>query len=229
LFHPEGYSLWKLTGALHAGAELEWGSDHGDEGIFVLSGELEFDGKHFGVDGAIIIEAGVIGMVRATADTRLLHFGPIETQPPSNGPLGPPAVEGRHVHVFNGDDAEAIRTGKVTFYSDGACPTCRIALFTVDRSSSSEPRVSSKSHKHSTDEIIHILAGTMNVGPITIPAGQGIAVPGDLRYGYTATPDLRFINYRRDAATSVQNPGDEPWLESRSRMIARLASGASKP
>src|SRR5262249_31591526 len=75
-FHPSEYSVWKVRGELDAGAELEWGTDHGDEALYVLAGELDVDGRRCGEGGAVIVEAGVPAVARATTDTRLLHFGP---------------------------------------------------------------------------------------------------------------------------------------------------------
>ncbi len=228
LFHPDGFSLWKLNAELEPGTELIWGSDHGDEGIFVIAGELEFEERRVGVDGALIIEAGVPATVRAGSQCSLVHFGGMEPDSPSDGPLGPAATEGRHVHVFDADDAAALRLGDLTYYSDGWCPTCRLMLFTVDRRDATALSATG-SHKHSVDEIIHVLDASMNVGPVTVAAGRSVAVPGDLRYGFKAPGGLRFINYRRDACSVVFAPGDEPSLESRARIMARIASGDYNP
>ncbi len=217
LFHPEGYSLWKLTARLGPGAELEWGSDHGDEGIFVVSGALEHDGKRCGTDGVILVEAGVPATVRALGETELLHFGPTETAPPAEGPLGGPSSTDHRVHVIPFEETEPVRAGFMTFYSDGSCPSCRIALFTVDRRNAPEPR-NFASHLHSEDEIIHILDGSINVGPVPVAAGQGVAVPGERRYGFRSPGPLRFINYRRDISTVVHGVGSEPELETLGRM-----------
>ncbi len=217
LFHPEGYSLWKLTARLASGAELEWGADHGDEGIFVVAGELEHDGKRCGTDGVILIEAGVPATVRATADTELLHFGPTDVAQPADGPLGPTADAAHHVHVIPYEETEPVRAGFMTFYADGSCPTCRIALFTVDRRHAPEPR-NFTSHLHSEDEIIHILDGSINVGPVPVEAGHGVAVPGERRYGFRSPGPLRFINYRRDISTVVHGVGTEAELETLGRM-----------
>ncbi len=225
LFHPDGYSLWKVLAELEPGAELTWSHDHGDEGIFVIAGELECEGKAVGTEGAVIVEAGAPTTVRALAPTSLVHFGPVEQEAPANGPYGAPAAE-RRVHVFDAADAAAIRTGFVTYYGDGSCPTCRMAMFTVDRRDNPDPALAG-SHKHSEDEIIHVLDGEMHVGPAVIPAGRSVAVPGELRYGYKAPAGLRFINYRRDASTVVFNPGDEPRVESRKAMAARFEDGPS--
>ncbi|HWD25182.1 MAG TPA: hypothetical protein VG368_06930, partial [Acidimicrobiales bacterium] len=90
IFHPESYSLWRVAAELDAGTELHWTEAHGDEALYVLSGELELDGKKCGPEGVVILEAGVAATVRALSSVRLLHFGPIEIEPPTTGLLGPP-------------------------------------------------------------------------------------------------------------------------------------------
>ena len=42
---PDGYSLWALVGELDAGAEMEWGTAHGDEALAVLTGSLLVEGR----------------------------------------------------------------------------------------------------------------------------------------------------------------------------------------
>lgn len=225
-FHPDGYALWKLEGELDAGAELEWGADHGDEAIFVLSGELETDRDRCGEGGAVIVESGVPGFLRSTQDTRLLHFGPIETEPPSAGPFGPPQSEGHRMHVVPAHECAALRAGNMTFFADGGCPTCRAAFFMVDHRQSPEGRVGA-SHVHTEDEIIHVLDGTMQVGPVAIPAGRSVAIPAGRRYGYRTAGPLRFLNYRRDVSTFVTTPGSEPQFETRAAIDEFLARRAA--
>ncbi len=220
-FHPKGYGLWKVSALVEAGTTLEWSAAHGDEALFVRSGELDVDAKACGRDGAVIVESGVPTVITARQTTSLVHLGPIAIEPPADGPLGAPATEGRGLHAFDHADAEACRTGHVTFYADGWCPTCRTMLFTVDRRGTDEAIVGS-SHVHSADEIIHVLDGEISVGPITVPAGCGVAVPGGLRYGYRASRGFRFLNYRADACTIVHQPGTTPELESRERMATRV-------
>jgi mannose-6-phosphate isomerase-like protein (cupin superfamily) len=222
LFHPDRYSLWKVNAELDEGAELGWGSDHGDEAIFVIDGTLDIGGRRCGPDGAVICESGVPATLRALTNVRLVHFGPVEAAPPTGGFLGAPSDEGRGVHVVDADEAEAQRTGVLTFFSDGSCPTCRAALFTMDRRTEYEPRTY-RSHKHSEDEIIHVLEGEIDVGPVHISAGMGVAVPGDRRYGFKSTGPLRFLNYRRDISTVVHGVGTEPELENRQRMRNMIA------
>ncbi len=228
IFRPDGYSLWKVSAELEAGAELRWDEGHGDEGIFVLSGDLEHEGRHTGAEGVVLVESGVAATVRVTEPSRILHFGPVSTSVPTDGPFGPPATEGRHVHVFTAEDGKEIKAGAVTYFSDGGCPTCRIALFTVDRRNATEPSTS-PSHKHSQDEIIHIIEGSLGVGSTTVTEGMAMAIPADLRYGFRARGTYRFINYRADGSTTVHAPGSEPELETRERVLKRVALGLSKP
>ncbi len=222
-FQPQGYGLWKVSSELGAGAELEWDAGHGDEAIFVLSGRLQVGEKTCSDEGVVIVEAGVPGVVRAVERSQLLHFGPVEHASPTEGPWGPASTEGRGFHVLTAEEAEVLRTGSVTFYSDGSCPTCRVAFFMVNHLGDVDGRVG-PSHKHSESEIIHVLDGTMQVGPQTVDAGSSVAVPGERRYRYTTPGPLRFINYRRDAATFVNAPGSEPELETRERLVAKFGA-----
>src|SRR5687767_10155780 len=45
LFRPDGFSLWEIEAELDAGAELRWGTDHGDEVVYVLEGTLSVEGS----------------------------------------------------------------------------------------------------------------------------------------------------------------------------------------
>ena len=217
LFHPEGYSLWKVTAELHAATELHWQTDHGDEALFVLTGELELDGKRCGPEGVVIVEAGAPATVRALDDAHLLHFGSIDVDPPSNGPLGPPASDGRSAFVIDSDEAVSRTAGATVFYADGSSRTSRIAVFIADGRHRHEPRTI-VSHKHSEDEIIHMLDGEINVGRVNVSGGQAFAVPGDHRYGFRSHGPFRFINYRRDISTVVHGIDEEPELETIGRM-----------
>ncbi len=223
-FMPESSSLWMVVADLDRGAEVQWGSDHGDEALFVLSGSLATETKESGSHGAIVVEAGVATSVRAVADTRVAHFGPVDRHPPIRGPLGPPRELGRGVHSFTADEGEALRTGYVTFFTDGTCPTCRAALFLVDRRHLGEPN-GVASHIHSEDEILYVIDGSMRVGREVVRAGACVAVPSDLRYSFRTDGPLRFLNYRRDASTVLKAPGSAPYLESRAGMAARVERG----
>ncbi len=227
LFRPDGDTLWNVTAELVAGTELEWDTVHGDEAIFVLSGDLEVNGRRCGPEGVVIVESGVPATIRAVVDTSLLHFGPASPEPPSDGPIGPAAPDGHSVRVLTAEEAETLRTGVLTFYTDGSDPTCRMAFFLNDGNHSDAAR-SVGSHKHSADEIIHVVEGSISLGPSTVAAGRSVFVPGDRRYGFRTPGRLRFLNYRRDVSTVVHTPGTEPEIESRARTAALHARGESK-
>jgi quercetin dioxygenase-like cupin family protein len=220
LFHPEGYSLWRVVGELGQGAALVWDAAHGDEAIYVESGALVFDGTVVGEGSTFIVEAGVPSRVDAvgtvgTALTRLVHFGTTATTSPADGMLGAPATDGRGVHVVRPEDADTIHfTGDATsvYFTDSTCPTCRIAFFLYDGSSFSEGYTGA-SHFHSEDEIIHMLEGELRVGPLSVVPGAAIAVPGTLRYSLRTPGPYRYLNYRADVSTAVVKPRSEPVLE----------------
>jgi len=228
MFHPEGYSLWKVMAELHAATELHWQTNHGDEVLFVLSGELELDGKRCDPDGVVIVEAGVPAQVRALDGAHLLHFGSMDIEPPSSGPLGPPASDGRSAYVIDSTEAMAKTAGSTIFYADGSSPTSRIAFFIVDARHRHEPRTIA-SHKHSEDEIIHMLDGEINVGRVSVSAGQAFAVPGEHRYGFRSHGPFRFINYRRDISTVVHGVDEEPELETIGRMRRLMSVRQRQP
>ncbi|HWD25412.1 MAG TPA: hypothetical protein VG368_08085 [Acidimicrobiales bacterium] len=225
LFHPDGYSLWRVLGELDANAELEWGTEHGDEALFVLNGTLECGGERVLKGSGIIVEAGVATVVAFHELTELVHFGPIATTPPTAGLLGPAADEGRGVHLVSEADAPSIRFrgpngGTATYFGDGSCPTCRINFFLIDGSAFGDG-FSAPSHLHSEDEIIHVLDGELQVGRHTVLPGTSIAVPGSLRYSFRTAGPFRYLNYRADASTILSRPGSEPRLET----VASMNSG----
>jgi quercetin dioxygenase-like cupin family protein len=218
LFHPPGYSLWKVNATLAKDAELIWGSDHGDEGIMVLDGELNWNGESCGPDGAIIIEAGVETSLRAVTDSTILHFGPTSSEAPTDGPQGPASADDRSVHVVN-SEPERIIAG-VLFYADGTCPTCRASLFSIDRREQQDS-FASPSHQHSQDEIMQVLDGEIAVGPLKITAGHAIAVPAGRRYSYRAVGSYRTLKYTNDLSCMVSKPDSEPYWETRESLVAQ--------
>jgi hypothetical protein len=204
LFHPTDYSLWQVSAELQAGAELTWDGSHGDEGLYILEGTVEAAGAECGPEGAIVVEAGATGTVRAITDTKLLHVGSTAEPPVTEG-AGMHVVDaaaGRHVR-FEGHPIENI------YFADSTCPTCEIVLFTV---SSDEAHVAA-SHLHSEDEIIHVIDGELQVGPQTLRPGMSVAIPAGRRYGFRTPGAYRFMNYRKAASTFTGAPGTDPVVE----------------
>src|SRR5262249_14894934 len=72
---PEGYPLWGCVSELVDAAELRWSDDHGDEAVYVVSGELEAEDRVCPADGALIVDAGAPGRARARGTTEVVHLG----------------------------------------------------------------------------------------------------------------------------------------------------------
>ncbi len=196
---------------------LEWGTAHGDEALYVTSGALDCEGRHVGEGATLIVEAGVHTIVRTVDRARIVHFGTIATEAPSDGILGPPAQEGRSVHIVRAEDAASVHFSggdgaTSVYFCDGTCPTCRVTLFLYDGSVFADGYVGA-SHFHSQDEIIHVLAGELHFGPLTVSPGASIAVPQELRYSFRTSGPFRYLDYRADVSTAVVAPGSEPVLE----------------
>ena len=213
LFRPHRAPLWELEAELGSGVELSWGTDHGDEVVYVLDGELEVNGARCRPRGVAIIEAGVATSARAVNDVRILHFGPVSTEPPADGPLGAPSSVGRHVHVINVEDAVYLESDDgeraSLHYADSTCETCRVAFFeNIFR----EPDVVS-SHTHTQDEIMRMTSGEIQMGPVALRTGMSVSIPGDHRYGFRSSGAFSFLNYRRDLSMYVGAPGATALLE----------------
>jgi mannose-6-phosphate isomerase-like protein (cupin superfamily) len=217
-FSPAGFSLWRVVGTLAEGTELEWGAVHGDEALYLLGGAVDVEGRRAEAESAVIVEAGVEAVVRAVEDTRVVHVGPASPAPPTDGLLGPAQEQGRGVHVVAMQDAARVRRGALmpgaAFFSDGTRATSRIAFFLYGYLDApvTEPYTAA-SHLHSEDEIIHVLEGTLQVGPVRIDAGMSVAIPEGVRYGFRTSGRFRFLNYRRDVALYTTTPGSAPALE----------------
>lgn len=229
LFHPDASSLWRVLGELAAGAELEWGTEHGDEVLFVLAGALECDGERIGEGSSVIVEAGVAAVVRSVGSTRVVHFGPMATAASADPDARAAASAGRRVHVMTREDAPTISFGEQigVYFGDGTCPTCRVTLFLIDGSALSAPYVGN-SHAHSADEIIHVLSGEVRVGLLVVTAGTSIVVPGGQRYRQRIDGPFQFLNYRAELSTFVEKPGSEPMLETLAHLRDRAAARRSQ-
>ena len=97
------------------------------------------------------------------------------------------------------------------WYADSTCPTCRLCLIQVERSSS---RLG-PAHHHSQDEIIFVLGGAVGLGDRWLEPGNALFISRDARYRIgTGDAGYRFLNYRRDLSYQVYDPDDPPQLES---------------
>ena len=203
---PDGFSLWLLRAELDDGATIEWPATHGDEAVYVLEGALEIDGRVAPAQGAAIVESNVATRARAVGPTRIVHLGPRDPAPPTDGFNGPAAATGHGVHVVGprGTYANTTDASDSHYYADSTCPTCRITLLSVGRSFGHR----SAPHSHTEDELIHVVAGGINLGRRHVAAGDTIAIRGGTRYGFRGDDDgFVFLNYRRDASQHVSGNG----------------------
>jgi mannose-6-phosphate isomerase-like protein (cupin superfamily) len=207
----DGFSLWVTWAEVAAGGELTWSGHHGDEGLYVVDGELEFAGSKCPTGGAVIIESGVPARVRVPNGAAVVHFGPEDPEPPANGVHGPPAPEPRGVHLVGpGGVWAATEPGRDTrMFADSTCPTCRITLFLTGR----DQEYRSSAHSHSADEILYLLRGRIHFGSYQLGPGDCVAIRGGQRYQFRSGPDgFAFLNYRRDASEQTTE-GAGPQLE----------------
>jgi quercetin dioxygenase-like cupin family protein len=209
---PNGFSLWLLRAELDDGSTIEWPATHGDEAVYVLDGALEVDGRVAPAKGAAIVESNVVTRARAVGATRIVHMGPRDPAPPVDGLNGPPATEGRGVHVVGplGTYANTSETVDSHYYADSTCPTCRITLLSVGRSFGyrSEP------HSHTQDELIHVVAGGIDLGRRRVAPGDTVAIAAGARYGFRGDDDgFVFVNYRRDASQQMWGGASTPRME----------------
>ena len=212
------YSLWTINACLEPGATVQWSGAHGDEVVMVLSGSLEVDGVAIPPLGTIVVEAGVDGAATATEQTELLHWGPTDPVPPSDGPTGaaekrPAGARGVHLHgelgkahremVFMDEGLDSM------LHADSMCPTCRATLLRII----ARGPMTFPSHLHSQDELIYVREGGFKVGPLQAKPGMLLAIPAGRRYGIRSDTNFEFLNYRRDVSTITMAPGSEPTFE----------------
>jgi hypothetical protein len=211
---PDDYPLWMVVTDLSDGGELVWDAEHGDDGVYVLSGALEVDGHRCPTGGALIVESGVRAAARAVGPTTVVHCGAHDATPPADGLYGAPQAEGHTVHVvgdggwFRSGDRERV---VATWFADSTCPTCRISFFHVWRG---EGGVRDRSHTHTQDELIFVVGGSVVVAGVEHGPGSCLAVPANLRYSLTSGPEGNaFLNYRRDVSVQGYAPGEPTELE----------------
>jgi mannose-6-phosphate isomerase-like protein (cupin superfamily) len=207
----DGFPLWVTWAEVAAGGELTWAGQHGDEGLYVVDGDLEFKGCRCPAGGAVIIESGVPAQVGTPNGAVVVHFGPEDPGGPADGIHGPPAPERRGVHVVGpGGVWAATEPGRDTrMFADSTCPSCRITLFLTGR----DQEYRSSAHSHSADEILYLLRGRIHFGRYHLGPGDAVAIRGDQRYQFRSGIDgFAFLNYRRHASEQTTG-GSGPQLE----------------
>ena len=211
---PDAFPLWMAVSDLSNGGELHWDAEHGDDGVYVLTGALEVDGHRCPTGGALIVESGVRASARAVGLTTIVHCGAVDATPPADGLYGAPEADRHTVHVvgdggwFRSGDRERV---VATWFADSTCPTCRISFFHVWRG---EGGVRDRSLTHTQDELIFVVGGSVVLAGVEHGPGSCLAVPANLRYSLTSGPEGNaFLNYRRDVSVQGYAPGEPTELE----------------
>ncbi len=206
---PPDFPLWLVRGTLDSGASLQWQLPHGDEVVYVLSGELDVDGRVCPTGGTVVVESGVAARAVARGITRVVHFGPVDPVPPTAF-AGAPEQDGHCTHVIGpAGTYQCIEgTRDTRYYMDSTCPTCRATLLYTGRAEAYE----SNAHSHSTDEIIYMLTGAVKFGAYTVDTGDAMCVAKDVRYKFTSDSFL-ILNYRRDGSYQTIDRDKPPILE----------------
>jgi quercetin dioxygenase-like cupin family protein len=210
-FRPVDHPLWLSIVTFARDGEMQWSPPHGDEAIYVLAGRASIDDGTCAGAGVVIVESAAPASLRVDAGSRLIHFGTYDPTPPSDGPYGRPDAAGHGVHVVGPDGQWNTSTPERTtrFYANSTCPTCRITLLYVAQATPYR----APSHEHSQDELLIVLDGAIKVGRQTAEAGSAVAIKAGQRYGFQATSNWSFLNYRRDASYLTRSPRSAPILE----------------
>jgi quercetin dioxygenase-like cupin family protein len=189
---PANFPLWLTRGDVEW---IEWNDDHGDEGVYVVSGEVEVDGRLCPAGGAVIVEAGV--PARMTGRAHVVRMGSRAT----------PRAGGQIVHVIGpGGTWAKVEEGRDTrYFADSECPTCDITLFVTGRARNHESPI----HSHSSDELIHVLDGSITVGKRVAGAGSTLVIAAGQRYGFKSD-GFSFLNYRPGVATMTVDKNAPP-------------------
>ena len=207
LVSPPDYSLWLVTAELEDATLLELPTQHGEQSVYVVSGSLQIDGEWVcPQNGAIIIEGNARPSVRAIGNTVIVHMGPTNAEPDQD------FISGDSTHVVGPRGTfEAIEPTRDThYYADSTCDHCRLTLLYTSRST----EYVSATHSHSTDELIHLLWGQVQLGSLKLEAGDTLAVAKDTRYGFRSGPKgFGFLNYRQGPSEQIVERGSTPRIE----------------
>lgn len=215
---PAGASIWMQQVELEPGSRLVWDPEHGDEALFVESGELAIGGRRCGAGGALVIEAGAAPQLDVASAARILHMGPRDGHRERDAASHWPeratrnattrateraatnaATNSPKVHVVAARGVfETREPGRdVRFFADATCPSCSLWLLYTSRTIAYESPV----HTHSQDELVHVLHGEIQVGSLAAGPGETIFVAANQPYQFRAGPGgFGFLNYRQAAS-----------------------------
>jgi quercetin dioxygenase-like cupin family protein len=188
---PDGFSIWLSVSQLESGASLEWGTDHGDEAVYVIDGTLHVTGDNVEAGecpagGAMLVESGVAARAVAQGAAKIAHFGSTNPVPQKRGEVA--HVIGPRGRYESPPDRPFFR-----FFADSTCATCDAFLLFSQR----DHGWSVTPHSHSADELIYVLSGGVRTGSQVNSTGTCLAFPANVKYALAAEESgFETINFR---------------------------------
>jgi len=202
LLSPSDFPLWLVAAEVAAGTALDWGPGHGEEIVYVASGSLSTSASTCPEGGAVVLEAGAPLHLVADEASLVLHFGSRTAAGATSGRVHVVGPGGTWALVADGRDSH--------YYADSTCTGCAVTLLYTSRSDAYESVI----HSHSADEIIHLLAGRIEVGRWTLTPGSTLTVRHDASYRFHGGDEgFAFINFRAGPSTMRIPTRDEILVE----------------
>lgn len=157
----------------------------------------------------VVVEANAVPRIMASVPTRVVHMGPRDDAPPTDGLYGPAKPAGGHVHVVGPRgtfEAQGEPGRETRFFADATCVSCRLWLLYTARRFAYESPI----HSHSQDELIHVLEGEIRLGTLRVGPGSTLFIAAHQPYHFTSGEQgFGFLNYRRDASEmTTRSTGD---------------------
>lgn len=217
---PPGFSLWMVELEMLAGERVELPDEHGDEVLYVCSGELRIgDAASRAVcppGGAVIVESKAHPPIEAVGPTRVLHMGPTVPERRDDGVNGPIARVPDVVHVVGpaGRFALSGPSRAAKYFADSTCAGCRATLLYNSRQGS----YAGEPHSHSQDELIYVLSGEIRFGAHRVRPGDTVAIVARQRYSFRSDDGFAFLNYRCGGSMHIS-------VDGRSRPEGALVNG----
>lgn len=225
---PDEFSIWLYVSDFGAGASLEWGTEHGDEAVYVLEGTLEIQGtleldgqsRACPAGGAVLVESGVAAKATAPGPAKIAHFGSRGAEVTSDK-----ARRGKVVHVVGPRGRYESPPGQpfFRFFADSTCETCDAFLLFSQR----DHGWSVTPHSHSADEVIYIIRGGVRTGGVVNHAGATLAFPANVKYALAAeATGFESINFR-SRRSELKFVGDDGTIEETAANVGGIAVGGS--
>lgn len=202
MVRPDGTDLWVVFGTVDAGATITWVAEHGDEALYLVSGNLDVDGTPCAAGGGVVVEAGATSTVAIRERAHVVHVG---------GGAAEHDSASRTLVIGPGGAWSQVNENQNTrFIADATSRSCSLWLLYSERFA----RHDSPTHSHAQDELIHVLRGELVMGAKRVRPGDTLFVEGDRRYRFHSGDDgYAFVNYRSGPSVMTIGRDDPPIVE----------------